>query len=133
MRLLFLILISVSMFGACTSSGNLQSGNIERGPDVSEINTSLSLLDHFRKIPGLTVLYQESDVLILMRGINSINGENNVLFVVDGIPIGTRYLHLTGVVDIHDVKDIKLLRGSMGSQFYGMRGANGVVELRTIK
>ncbi len=131
MRLLLLFFISVSILGACTSTENMHTENFERGPDITEINPSLSILDHLKRVPGLTIFQRGDDVGVFMRGISTIYGENNVLFVVNGTPISNSYFDLIQAVDVNDVKDIKLLRSSMGSQFYGMRGANGVVEITT--
>jgi TonB-dependent SusC/RagA subfamily outer membrane receptor len=66
-----------------------------------------------------------------MRGVHTISGENNVLFVVNGRPIGNSFNALESTVDVNDVQDIRVIRGSMGSQLYGIRGANGVVEITT--
>lgn len=133
MRFLTLLFISMYIFGGCTSTEKLEKGHFDRSPDITEINVALDLIDHLRKVSGLTIMYNGSDYAIFMRGLSSINGENNVLFAVNGIPVGHRYIDLTNSVDVHDVKDIRLLRGTMGSQLYGMRGSNGVVEITTKK
>ena len=66
---------------------------------------------------------------IRIRGFNSINGENNPLYVVDGIPFeGT-------INDINpaDVESMSVLKDAASSALYGARGANGVVLITTRK
>jgi outer membrane receptor for ferrienterochelin and colicin len=131
MRHLLLFLISVSILGACTSTENVQTENFERDPDITEIQSHLTILDHLKRVSGLNITERGSEVFVSMRGVHTINSENNVLFVVNGISIGNRYSALENGVDVNDIKDIRVIRGSMGSQLYGSLGANGVVEVTT--
>ena len=63
---------------------------------------------------------------VYIRGINSINGPNAALYVVDGIP--TDYI---ANIDPCQVKNISIIKDG-SSAIYGSRGANGVV-LITLK
>jgi len=85
---------------------------------------------------------------ITIRGATSIIGENQPLFVVDGVPIdnsttrdidGFQSGDVAGVarsnraLDIppEDIESIKVLKGGAASAMYGLRGANGVIEITT--
>ncbi len=63
---------------------------------------------------------------VYIRGVNSINGSNEALYVVDGIP--TDYI---GHLDPCQVKHISIIKDG-SSAIYGSRGSNGVV-LITLK
>ncbi len=84
---------------------------------------------------------------ILIRGAKSLTGENQPLFVVDGVPInngnfGTRdqargalgYDYGNAAQDINpaDIADVQVLRGTAAA-LYGARGANGVILITTKK
>ncbi|HMJ70114.1 MAG TPA: TonB-dependent receptor [Cyclobacteriaceae bacterium] len=64
---------------------------------------------------------------IRIRGGNSMIGNNDPLFVVDGFPItgGIDYLNPS------DILSIDILKDASGTAIYGARGANGVVIVTT--
>lgn len=98
---------------------------------VSEINPALSLLGHLKKVPGLYIDQRGSDINVFLRGVSTISAENSALFVVNGTPVGTRYSDLENSVDVNDVENISIMRGSQASQIYGFRGAYGAVIVST--
>lgn len=63
---------------------------------------------------------------IRIRGSNSINGDNNPLWVVDGVPVD-------GVPSFspRDIASFEILKDAAATSIYGARGANGVVILNT--
>ena len=84
----------------------------------------------------------------LIRGVSSLTGNNQPLFVVDGIPISNNlnnsaqqtggrkgYDYGNAAMDINpdDVDSINILKGAAASAIYGSRGANGVVIITTKK
>ncbi len=65
---------------------------------------------------------------IILRGVGSINGENQPLYIVDGVPVdeeGFRSLKQ------HQIKNISVLKDASATSIYGNRGANGVVVVST--
>ncbi len=92
---------------------------------------------------------------ITLRGIRSITGDNQALFVVDGVPYanasGTRNILNTGnsaqrtggggydygstAADFNadDIETITVLKGAAASALYGSQGANGVILITTKK
>jgi len=81
---------------------------------------------------------------IVIRGIKSLTGENQPLFVVDGVPISNAYSDLgaTGGIDYGnaasdinpaDVEAITVLKGPSATALYGSRAANGVILITTKK
>ena len=81
---------------------------------------------------------------VILRGNRSIQGNNNALFVVDGVPIDNStgsqtsndfggYNSSDGASNINpdDIASISVLKGAAGSALYGSRAANGVVMITT--
>ena len=96
-------------------------------------NNSMQLVDYLRRIPGLQIDQRGNDVTIMIRGANSISGENSPLFVIDNQAIGNSYNDTVSAVDVNDIKYVNVLKGPEGQQLYGMRGFNGVIQIITKK
>src|SRR5690606_21952640 len=63
---------------------------------------------------------------IRIRGMNSIQGGNNALIVVDGFQGGD----LTAI-NPRDIESIEILKDASATAIYGAQGANGVVLITT--
>jgi TonB-linked SusC/RagA family outer membrane protein len=85
-----------------------------------------------------------SGVRILIRGVNSLsaNGNNQPLFIVDGVPInnttsetgaygGRDYGNASSDINPSDVENISVLKGASAAALYGSRAVNGVVLITT--
>lgn len=85
---------------------------------------------------------------VLIRGVTSISGSNQPLFVVDGVPIegadfnstdtqrgggGYDYGNLIQDINPDDIENISVLKGASASALYGSRANNGVVMITTKK
>jgi TonB-linked SusC/RagA family outer membrane protein len=84
---------------------------------------------------------------IVMRGNRSIQGNNNALFVIDGVPIDNSipagnvgndfggYQGSDGAANINpdDIESMSILKGAAASVLYGSRAGNGVVLITTKK
>ncbi len=80
---------------------------------------------------------------IVLRGATSITGNNEPLFIVDGVPINnTNYGdggstggsdQPSGSADINpdDIETISVLKGANAAALYGSRAANGVIIIKT--
>ncbi|MFN4285482.1 MAG: SusC/RagA family TonB-linked outer membrane protein [Lacibacter sp.] len=66
---------------------------------------------------------------IRIRGIRSISGSNDPLFVVDGIP----WEGSLNDINPDDVASIDILKDASATAIYGSRGANGVILVTTKK
>ena len=75
------------------------------------------------KFPGVNVVGDE----IIIRGRNSINGNNSALIVIDGV---TTTMYGLNSLSVADVKSVHVLKGNEAAA-YGSRGANGVVVVIT--
>ena len=84
---------------------------------------------------------------VVMRGAKSISGDNNVLYVIDGVPIsnqadrsddGTSFGGRTsgeGISDFNseDIESVNVLTGPSAAALYGAAAANGVILINTKK
>jgi len=88
---------------------------------------------------------------IVSRGIKNLTGNNQMLIVVDGLPInnstvnsntgpqttgrGTTYDYGNTAMDINpdDIENINVLKGAAASALYGYQAGNGVVMITTKK
>jgi len=67
-----------------------------------------------------------ADSEIRIRGMSSINGNSNPLYVVDGIPQND-----ISALNPNDIRNIEVLKDASATAIYGSRGANGVVLVTT--
>ncbi|MDA8596282.1 SusC/RagA family TonB-linked outer membrane protein [Flavobacteriaceae bacterium] len=84
-----------------------------------------------------------SGTSILIRGMNSFSGNNQPLFIVDGVPFASntnaqgdfvdgnngssRFLDL----DPNNIESVSVLKGLAAANLYGTQGANGVILITT--
>ena len=65
---------------------------------------------------------------IRVRGTTSMNGSNDPLYVVDGVPVDN-----INFLSANDIENIQILKDASSAAIYGSRGANGVVLITTKK
>ena len=85
---------------------------------------------------------------IVIRGNKSVTGNNQPLFVVDGVPVdnstgntaqqragryGYDYGNAAADINPEDIESLNILKGAAASALYGSRAANGVVMITTKK
>ncbi|NBB88626.1 MAG: SusC/RagA family TonB-linked outer membrane protein [Bacteroidetes bacterium] len=117
--------------------------------EIAAIKTP-NLLDNLTgKVAGVNITQGGSGVgsssRIVIRGESSLSGDNQPLFVVNGIPInnsngsnGRSQGNLetdfgNGAADINpdDIESVTVLRGANATALYGSRAANGVILITT--
>ena len=82
-------------------------------------------------VAGVQVTRVGDDFRVRVRGMTSINGTNEPLFVVDGVPL--RMAPGAGLRSINpnDVARIEVLKDAAATALYGSRGACGVILVTT--
>jgi TonB-linked SusC/RagA family outer membrane protein len=96
------------------------------------------------KVPGLQSVSATGQPggaqTIRIRGVSSITGGNDPLYVVDGVPINTGdFSRLTNTsnalagINPNDIESVSVLKDAAASSLYGSRAANGVILITTKK
>jgi len=65
---------------------------------------------------------------VRVRGISSVNSNSNPLYIVDDIPINN-----ISSINPDDIASVEVLKDASATAIYGVRGANGVVIIKTKK
>ena len=125
------------MFAAgCATSDNQrqsQTGSVSEMPSGNDSNTilvdnnNLQLEDYLRQLPGVTV---DGRGTVLVRGVNSIHGNNSPLFVVDNMNVGRNFNSVRNIVDVNNINYVRVLKGAEAT-LYGIQGGNGVIKIVT--
>lgn len=83
------------------------------------------------RAPGVQVIQNNGapggGVSVRIRGANSIQGDNDPLYVIDGFPFSGNPTNLNN----SDIASIEILKDASATAIYGSRGANGVVLITT--
>ncbi|MNJ89918.1 TonB dependent receptor [compost metagenome] len=67
---------------------------------------------------------------IILRGLSSVNGHTEPLFVIDGVPANQNVFR---GLNNEDIENITVLKDAGATAIYGNRGANGVILVKTKK
>ena len=84
------------------------------------------------KVPGLMISHApDGSISVRIRGVTSNYGSNEPLYIIDGIPaLSGPGGNLTGI-NPRDIASIEVLKDAANLAFYGVRGANGVIVIKT--
>ena len=103
------------------------------------------------KVAGLEIKRNNSlggSTNVVLRGNKSLTGNNQALFVIDGVPIdnsnsntanqrtgrgGYDYGNAAADINADDVESVTVLKGAAATALYGSRASNGVVMINTKK
>lgn len=68
------------------------------------------------------------DSTIVLRGVGSVNGANEPLYIVDGNPVDEKTFRS---INQNEIKEITVLKDASATAIYGSSGANGVIVVKT--
>ncbi|MEE6129230.1 SusC/RagA family TonB-linked outer membrane protein [Chryseobacterium arthrosphaerae] len=122
-----------------------------KGEDINRTPTTNFLNNLSGKVAGLEIRQSTNfggSVDAVSRGYKSILGDNQALFIVDGVPIINRNINTTSqlngfsgydygspVSDINpnDIETVNVLKGAAATALYGSRAQNGAIIITTKK
>ncbi len=121
---------------------SVKSEDIKKSNEVNIVNSLAA------KAPGVEVTSQAGDPgagsQIIIRGIKTLQGSAQPLFIVDGVPIdnsstftsqsgdiGTVTTNRAADINPNDVESIEVLKGAAASMLYGQRASAGVILITT--
>ena len=95
--------------------------------DVTNIANGLTA-----KVSGLAVYTLDNgvdpNVSMVLRGNRSLEGNNNALIVLDGVPMPGGML---SSINPNDVSDVTVLKGASAAALYGSEASNGAIVITT--
>lgn len=121
------------------------------GTEVNKVKDANFMSSLSGKVAGVNI--RQSGTMggsanVVIRGYKSLTGNNQALFVVDGIPISNQitntgdqqtgrggYDYGNAAMDINpeDIEKVSVLKGAAATALYGARAANGVILITTKK
>jgi TonB-dependent SusC/RagA subfamily outer membrane receptor len=101
------------------------SEDIERSPGQS-IQQALK-----GRVAGVEVTETPSGISVRIRGATSFQASTEPLYVLDGIPIQPGPGGVLTGINPHDIESIQVLKNPDETALYGVRGANGVIVIKT--
>ena len=114
------------------SSASIKSATIQEMPVVS-VESAMQ-----GRMTGVQVQQSSGQpgagISIRVRGVTSIAGGNEPLFVIDGVPQynnDNRAMNGMSSFNASDIESIEVLKDASATAIYGSRGANGVVQITT--
>jgi TonB-dependent SusC/RagA subfamily outer membrane receptor len=119
------------LMGSIAEARIVEPPNTVRPDDIEGSPRTFS--EMLSRIPGVWVTDQrENGIHVRIRGISSIIGGQEPLFVLDGMIVQFQGRDLDGI-DTRSIESITVLKDASETAFYGSRGANGVIVIRTKK
>lgn len=119
------------------------------GTELTKVVNENILSGMAGKVAGVTINSTGgtgSSVSMVIRGANSLNNDNQPLFVVDGVPLANTLNNVSQVngndnrvdygnsissLNPNDIENISILKGPSAAALYGSRAGNGVVLITT--
>lgn len=112
--------------------------------DIAKSSSAQTLQALQGKISGVQIIPTDgslsSGMTFRIRGVNSITGGTQPLFVIDGVPMPTQQITnedsetvnnpLLGL-NPNDIESMEILKDAAAAAIYGAKGANGVVIITT--
>ena len=108
------------------SSNTVTADDLERAGDDAIVK-ALS-----NKVPGISVsMTADGSLAVRIRGTNSINGNTEPLYVIDGMSVQSGPGGALQGINPHDIESIEVLKDAASLSYYGVRAANGVIIIKT--
>jgi len=103
---------------------DIRAEDIERSPAMSIEELLIA------RVPGLMVTRApDGHTVMQLRGVTSLNGDGEPLFVVNGLALGSA--SSLGAISRFDIASIEVLKDPASTAAWGMRGSNGVIVIKT--
>lgn len=126
----FCLLLCTCLLGACASGATEELNDVPRRGDPSDIEVDVTqvqtLADLLVRLPGVSVFERGGFTEVTVRG-------RRPAYAVDGLIIGYSYSDAANVVIVQDIARVDVANAIEATALYGSRGANGVIEITTVR
>jgi TonB-dependent SusC/RagA subfamily outer membrane receptor len=137
-------LLSVTLFagsaGAC--AGHHAAGTPKPAPKPTastvtgeeiERKSSQTIVEMLQgRVSGVTIEETgDGGIAVRIRGANSFYGNSEPLYVIDDVPVTVGPAGALRGLNPHDIESISVLKNPADTGIYGIRGANGVIVIKT--
>ncbi|MEN8124824.1 MAG: SusC/RagA family TonB-linked outer membrane protein [Bacteroidota bacterium] len=118
-----------------------------KGDEMSAIPETNAINSLQGKVAGVNITQNSTGAAgssrVIIRGASSLTGDNQPLYVVDGIPISNENNGSAGMwggndggdgissINPQDIESVSVLKGGAASALYGSRASNGVIIITT--
>ena len=122
----------VTGYGSAKKIGSVVGSVSVVGEATLENNPTPTFIDALQgQVAGLSILSNSGDPSsvdnsVRIRGVNSLNGGNTPLYILDGAPI-TSSVFTT--LNPNDIESVAVLKDAASLSIYGSRAANGVIVI----
>jgi len=111
---------------ASSSANTITADDIDHAPGLSLEELLVT------RVPGLSLTRaRDGHLVIHIRGTSTLLGDEEPLFVVNGLALETPIGGNLWSINPHDIESITVLRDAASTAMYGVRGANGVIVIKT--
>ena len=135
LRIALLAVVATGCAGGGGSAPNTPSP--EAGKSVTAQDAQRTPTESVEKMlegrfPGVVVQRSpEGGLMIRMSGASSLYGSNAPLYVIDGVPVEAGPNGDLVGLNPYDIQSIRVLKDPANTAMYGVRGANGVIVIKT--
>jgi len=121
----FLLIFSVLSILSC---GSAKDG-VEKKDKTPK--TYLSLADYLQTKGGVIVSGTGDNVIVQIRGINSLQGDTRPFYYIDGVAIGRSYADANSALNPNNIKSVRILSSLSELAIYGENGNNGIILIKS--
>lgn len=125
--------VMVVAYGTAKKSEYTGSASLVKADQLEDALVSSATSALAGRVAGVQVLSASGQPgeqpTLMIRGVGSINGSTQPLYVLDGMP----YDGDISAINTQDIESMTILKDAAATALYGARGANGVVQITTKK
>ena len=122
-------------FGKTKRITNTGAVSTIKGDDIKSVPTSSVQNTLAGRMPGFFSQQRSGQpgadaAEFFIRGVNSLNGDNKALIIVDDIEYDYSQL---SQINANEIESISILKDAATTSIYGLKGANGVLVITTVR
>jgi TonB-linked SusC/RagA family outer membrane protein len=121
--------VTVTGYTTYTRSKSASAASVVTAEKINQVPMTVDQILQGR-VPGLVVSANSgqpgASARVILRGVNTISGNRDVLYVMDGIPIESGVFQN---INPSDIESMTVLKDASAKALYGSRGSNGVIVI----